>query len=52
MSDAANATAATADIERRRLIGEAIVQGYLSMPQTDDEVDAAAAEAMIAAEPW
>jgi metal-responsive CopG/Arc/MetJ family transcriptional regulator len=42
------------DRHRRRRIGEAIVEGYLRQPQTEEEV-AWAAEAgrrMIADEPW
>lgn len=40
--------------ERRRRIGEAIVEGYERIPQTDEELawaDSGAA-AMIAEEPW
>jgi len=42
------------DGHRRRMIGEAILQGYQNHPQTDEEVgwtndDTAA---MISAEPW
>ena len=42
------------DAERRRGIGDAIVEGYRRMPQTEEELawaDSAAA-AMIAEEPW
>ena len=42
------------DQRRRRAVGEAIVDGYRRLPQTDDEVawsDEATA-AMIAEEPW
>ena len=42
------------DEERRRRIGEAIVEGYKRMPQTEEELawaDRAAAE-MLAEEPW
>ncbi len=42
------------DSERRRRIGEAIVEGYERIPQTDEELawaDSGAA-AMIAEEPW
>lgn len=40
--------------QRRRAVGEAIVEGYRRLPQTDDEIawsDEATA-AMIAEEPW
>ena len=42
------------DSERRRGIGEAIVEGYKRMPQTEEELALAdsAAAAMIAEEPW
>ncbi len=42
------------DSERRRRIGEAIVDGYKRIPQTEDELAWAdrAAAAMIAEEPW
>ena len=42
------------DQHRRRTIGEAIVQGYLKHPQTEDDVGWADADtiAMIEAEPW
>lgn len=42
------------DQHRRRTIGEAIVQGYLQHPQTEDDVGWADADtiAMIEAEPW
>ena len=42
------------DAERRRRIGEEIVEGYKRTPQTEEELawaDSAAA-AMIAEEPW
>lgn len=42
------------DRHRRRTIGEAIVEGYLRQPQTDEELgwtDAAAIR-MIEEEPW
>ena len=42
------------DSERRRRVGEAIVEGYKRIPQTEEELawaDRAAAE-MIAEEPW
>ena len=42
------------DSERRRRIGEAIIEGYKRIPQTEEELaraDRAAAE-MIAEEPW
>lgn len=42
------------DSERRRRIGEAIVEGYTRIPQSDEELawaDRASAE-MIAEEPW
>jgi len=40
--------------ERRRLIGEAIAEGYRQIPQDDDEIAGAeaSARAMIAEEPW
>ncbi len=40
--------------ERRRLIGEAIAEGYRQIPQDDDEAAGAeaSARAMIAEEPW
>lgn len=40
--------------ERRRRIGEAIVEGYKRIPQTEEELAWAAdgAAAMIAEEPW
>ncbi len=42
------------DQHRRATIGEAIRDGYLRIPQTDDEVawSDAASIAMIAEEPW
>lgn len=42
------------DAHRRRSIGEAIVEGYRRLPQTEQEVDwaDAATEAMIVQEPW
>ena len=42
------------DSERRRRIGEAIVEGYTRIPQTEAELRWAdsAATAMIAEEPW
>ncbi len=42
------------DQHRRTKIGEAIRDGYLRLPQTDDEVawSDAASIAMIAEEPW
>ena len=42
------------DSERRRRIGEAIVEGYRRIPQTEEELAWAdhAAAAMIAEEPW
>ncbi len=44
------------DSERRRRIGEAIVEGYTRIPQTDDDEFATWAEAsarrMIEEEPW
>lgn len=44
------------DTERRRRIGEQIVEGYQRIPQTDDDEFAAWAEAsarrMIEEEPW
>jgi Arc/MetJ-type ribon-helix-helix transcriptional regulator len=45
--------AAIVEVERRRAIGEAIVDGYRRLPQGGDELwsDAASA-AMIAEEPW
>ncbi|MCY3952342.1 MAG: ribbon-helix-helix domain-containing protein [bacterium] len=42
------------DQRRRRAVGEAIVEGYRRLPQTDEEIawsDEATA-AMIAEEPW
>lgn len=40
--------------QRRRAVGEAIVDGYRRLPQTDDEVPWSdeATVAMIAEEPW
>lgn len=40
--------------ERRRRVGEAIVEGYRRIPQTEEELAWAddAAVAMIAEEPW
>lgn len=42
------------DAERRKRIGKAIVEGYLRIPQTEDEIAwaDAAAIAMIKEEPW
>ncbi len=42
------------ETERRRMIGEAIADGYRRLPQTDEEMAGAeaAARAMIAEEPW
>jgi Arc/MetJ-type ribon-helix-helix transcriptional regulator len=42
------------DSERRRRVGEAIVEGYKRIPQTEEELAWAdrAAAAMIAEEPW
>jgi Arc/MetJ-type ribon-helix-helix transcriptional regulator len=42
------------DAERRRDIGERIAEGYLQIPQTDDEVTAATEAAIrsINEEPW
>lgn len=42
------------DSERRRRVGEQIVQGYRRVPQTDDEIDAATRAAIrsIEEEPW
>ena len=41
------------DSERRRRIGEAIVEGYTRIPQTDEELAwADRAAGMIAEEPW
>ena len=42
------------DRERRRRIGEAIVEGYRRIPQTDEELEwaDAATRDMIADEPW
>lgn len=42
------------DAEQRRLIGEAIADGYRRIPQTEDELAGAeaSARAMIAEEPW
>jgi Arc/MetJ-type ribon-helix-helix transcriptional regulator len=42
------------DLERRRRIGEAIVHGYERVPQTDDELATATANALrsIEEEPW
>ena len=42
------------DSERRRRIGEAIIEGYKRIPQTEEELAWAdnAAAAMIAEEPW
>lgn len=42
------------DSERRRRVGEQIVQGYRRVPQTDDEIDAATQAAIrsIEEEPW
>lgn len=42
------------DSERRRRVGEQIVQGYRRVPQTDDEIDAATQAAIrsIEQEPW
>lgn len=42
------------DKHQRRLIGEAIVQGYLKHPQTEEELEWAHdnAIAMIEEEPW
>ena len=45
---------ALVDRQRRRAVGEAIVDGYRRLPQTDDEIawsDEATA-AMVAEEPW
>ena len=40
--------------QRRRAVGEAIVEGYRRLPQTDDEFARSdeATAAMIAEEPW
>lgn len=48
------AIASLVDTERRRRIGESIVEGYRLRPQTDDDVDVAArlATASIHEEPW
>lgn len=45
---------ALVDFHRRRRIGEAIVEGYLEQPQTDEEIGWAdeATVRMIADEPW
>jgi Arc/MetJ-type ribon-helix-helix transcriptional regulator len=45
---------ALVDQERRHQIGERIAEGYRRVPQTDDEVAAAAAAAIrsIHEEPW
>lgn len=42
------------DRERRRRIGQAIVDGYTRVPQTDDELlwDDAETRKMIEEEPW
>ena len=42
------------DAERRRLIGEAIAEGYRRIPQTDDEFEGLEALAIrsIEDEPW
>ena len=42
------------DEERRRHVGEQIVEGYLRIPQTDEEVAAATVAAIrsIEEEPW
>lgn len=42
------------DAERRRQIGQRIVEGYRALPQTDSEVAAATAAAIasIEEEPW
>jgi hypothetical protein len=43
-----------ADRERRRQIGQAIVDGYTRIPQTDEEIEwaDAATREMILEEPW
>lgn len=48
------AVAQLADVERRRRIGEEIVQSYREMPETDGEMAWASANAvaMVEAEPW
>lgn len=42
------------ETERRRLVGDAIAEGYRQVPQGDDEIAGAEASgrAMIAEEPW
>jgi len=42
------------ETERRRLIGDAIAEGYRQIPQNDEEIAGAevSARAMIAEEPW
>ncbi|OWY59461.1 hypothetical protein B7486_74440 [cyanobacterium TDX16] len=42
------------DLERRRRVGEAIVEGYQRVPQTDAELEVAMANALrsIEEEPW
>ncbi len=42
------------ETDRRRLVGDAIAEGYRQVPQDDDEIAGAeaSARAMIAEEPW
>lgn len=42
------------DVERRRVVGEAILDGYRRVPETDDELAAAEGNLrrLIAEEPW
>ena len=45
---------ALVDLERRRRTGEAIAEGYRRVPQTDEDLDVAMANALrsIDEEPW
>lgn len=49
-----SAIEALIDAERRRRVGEAIVEGYRRMPETDDELEEArhASIRSIEEEPW
>jgi Arc/MetJ-type ribon-helix-helix transcriptional regulator len=42
------------DVHRRRRIGEAIVEGYRRIPETEEELEGLEAEtrALVAEEPW
>jgi Arc/MetJ-type ribon-helix-helix transcriptional regulator len=48
------AVEALIDADRRRKIGEAIIEGYERMPETEEELELARiiSTAMIEAEPW